>query len=319
MHTATHRIESDDGLGLSLRERSHDDPDAAVVFVHGATYAGRGIFDPAGAPEHSWLRWAANAGQAAFALDVRGYGDSERPPGMDGDGSEPPSRLSEATEDVDAAIAAVRERVSGPIHLVGTSWGTMISGALLARPDAPDVASLTLHAPVFDPDPSLLDWLGSAQLSATRTVTRGDALSRWNEQVPDDPAAAIRGGTAESDPVFEAFWKSLTSSGQGRTDGEEIIAPNGTLADLAAAAEGDHPYDPASIDVPTLVVRGSLDPTATRADALDVYDRLSVPGDEAVYAEIEGGTHFVHLENRREALYETVESFQSGAGAERSA
>ena len=37
MHTATHRIESDDGLGLSLRERSHDDPDAAVVFVHGAT------------------------------------------------------------------------------------------------------------------------------------------------------------------------------------------------------------------------------------------------------------------------------------------
>lgn len=314
MHTATHRIESDDGLGLSLRERSHDDPDAAVVFVHGATYAGRAIFDPIDAPELSWLRWAANAGQAAFALNVRGYGDSERPPEMDGGGSELPSRLSEATGDVEAAIAAVRERVSGPIHLVGTSWGTMISGSLLGRPDAPDVASLTLHAPVFEPDPSLLDGLGSSGLDATRTVTRADALSRWNEQVPDDPAAAIRGGTAEIDPVFEAFWESLTSSGQGRTDGEGIVAPNGTLADLAAAAEGDRPYDPGSIEVPTLVVRGSLDPTATRADALDVYDRLSVPGDEAVYAEIEGGTHFVHLENRRETLYETVESFQSGVG-----
>ena len=89
MHTETHRIESDDDITISLRERSATDPDTAVVFVHGATYAGRAAFDPVGAPEYSWLAWAADAGRAAFAVDIRGYGRSERPPAMDaGDESE---------------------------------------------------------------------------------------------------------------------------------------------------------------------------------------------------------------------------------------
>lgn len=311
MRTETHRIESTDGATINLRERSPDDPDAAVLFVHGATYAGRAAFDPIGAPERSWLRWVAGAGKAAFAVDIRGYGDSERPPETVGPDEPLPSRLPEATADVAAAIETVRERVAGPLHLVGTSWGTMISGALLARPDAPEVASVTLHAPVFAPDESLLDGLAPDDPGATRELTRAEVRSRWNDQVPTEPAAAIRGGTAEEDPVFEAFWDSLAASRQGVGEGT-IVAPNGTLADLSAAAAGERPYDPAAIRVPTLVVRGSLDPTATRADALSVYDALSVPNDDAVYAEIEGGTHFVHLEDRREALYETVEAFQSG-------
>jgi alpha-beta hydrolase superfamily lysophospholipase len=312
MHTDAHRIESTDGITISLRERSAPDPDAAVVFVHGATYAGRAVFDPRDAPEYSWLAWAADAGRAAFAVDIRGYGDSDRPPAMDdGDASErPPARAPEAATDVAAAIEAVRERFACPVHLVGTSWGTMIAGRLLSAADAPEVASVTLHAPVFEPDPSLLDGM-VRDPPPTRTVSRAEVLSRWNEQIHTDPPAAIRDGTAGSDPVFDAFWASLTGSGQGVDGGDAIVAPNGTLADLAAGSAGDPPYDPEAIDVPTLVVRGSLDPTSTREDALGVYDRLSVPDDEAVYAGIEGGTHFVHLERRRTALYRTVDAFQS--------
>lgn len=314
MHTETHRIESDDDITISLRERSATDPDTAVVFVHGATYAGRAAFDPVGAPEYSWLAWAADAGRAAFAVDIRGYGRSERPPAMDaGDESEtPPSRASEAVTDVDAAIRAVETQFSGPIHLVGTSWGTMIIGRLLTMSDAPDVASVTLHAPVFEPDSSLLDGMRTDP-PPIRTMTHNEVQSRWNEQVSTDPPAAIREGTADSDPVFDAFWTSLVSSEQGMDGDDAIVAPNGTLADLAEASAGDPPYDPDAIDVPTLVVRGSLDPTSTREDAFRVYDRLSIPDDEAVYTEIDGGTHFVHLERRRKTLYETVDTFQSGA------
>lgn len=313
MQTDTHRIQSTDGITISLRERSPTDPDSAVVFVHGATYAGRAVFDPRGAPEHSWLVWSADAGRAAFAVDIRGYGDSDRPPAMDAedDGQAPPARAPEAAADVAVAIEAVRERFGCPVHLVGTSWGTMIAGRLLTAADAPEVASVTLYAPVFEPDPSLLEGMRTDP-PPTRTVSRTEARSRWNEQVHTDPPAAIRGGTADSDPVFEAFWASLAASGQGVEGRDAIVAPNGTLADLADGSAGDPPYDPGAIDVPTLVVRGSLDPTATRADALSVYDRLAVSDDEAVYAETDGGTHFVHLERRRRALYETVEAFQSG-------
>lgn len=310
MRTETHRIETEDGLEISLRERSASEPEAAIVFVHGATYASRAAFDPRGMSGHTWLTWAAEAGSAAFGVDVRGYGDSDRPPEMDAENALTPVRASTAADDVEAAIRFVRERLSCPVHLVGTSWGTIIAGTLLTRSDAPAIASVTLHAPVFEPDSDLLDGMETSP-PPTRTMTREEVRSRWDDQVPIEPPAAIRGGTAEADPVFDAFWKTLVSSGQG-VDGEDAItAPNGTLVDLAEASAGDRPYAPEGIDVPTLVIRGSLDPTSTREDAIGLYDRLAVPNDRSVYAEIEGGTHFVHLERRREALYETVDAFQS--------
>jgi pimeloyl-ACP methyl ester carboxylesterase len=309
MPIESHDIDGPAGR-LRLWEAATADPEAAVLFVHGATYAGRSIFAPA-ALDPTWLRWTATDGRSAFAVDLRGYGESERPPAMDDpDTQEPPVRAAEAAEDVRAALGAVREEVDGPVHLVGTSWGTMIAGHLLTESDAPNVASLTLHAPVFEPDPSLVEQFDAADPPPTRKVTRAEARDRWDAQVPTDPPAAIREAKGGTDPVFDAFWSALADSGQGVEGEDAIVAPNGTLADIAAAAAGERPYDPAALDVPTLVVRGSLDPTSTREDALGVYDALDLRDDEAVYAEIEGGTHFVHLERRRTALFEAVGAFQ---------
>lgn len=340
MHVETHWLDSEDGLTIGLRERSAEGPDVAVVFVHGATYAGRPVFDPRGATEYSWLQWVAEAGGAGCAVDLRGYGDSERPSAMDAEKTETlPARARDAKADVRAAIGAVTERFSCPIHLVATSWGTMVTGAFLTASDTPtEIASVTFHAPVFEPGSTRIEDIRPDDLPPTRRVTRSEALSRWDDQTPTDPPAAIREGTADDDPVFDAFWGSLVSSGQGiggtdeggdtdadrsNEDGNDtdtegvdsttIVAPNGTLADLAAASDGNPPYDPGAIDVPTLVVRGSLDPTSTREDALRLYDRLSIPDDESAYTEIAGGTHFLHLERRRKALYRTVDAFQAGA------
>jgi pimeloyl-ACP methyl ester carboxylesterase len=58
--------------------------------------------------------------------------------------------------------------------------------------------------------------------------------------------------------------------------------------------------------VPTLVVRGSNDPTATREDAPALYDAF---GDARRYVELAGGTHFMPLEHRREELYATLNGF----------
>lgn len=304
-------VEAADGARLRLWTASPPDPDRAVVFVHGATYASRAIFAPRGTPGRTWLEAVADAGAAGFAVDLRGYGDSERPAAMEGlpDAAEPPSRAGTATLDLRAAIAAARERADRDVHLVATSWGTVVAGRLLDGDDPPDLASVTLHAPVYRPDPDMVEGfdLGDPP-RAYREVDREDARRRWNAQLPGEAPARYRGGDADSDPTFEAFWRTLAESGQG-VDEATIVAPNGTLLDLRDAA-ADPPYDPAAVDVPALVVRGSLDPTSTRADASALYDALSPPDDAAEYVEIAGGSLFVHLERRREALFDAVDRFQ---------
>lgn len=311
MPVDAHDVAAADGTRLCLWEQSAADPDHAVLFVHGATYAIRSIFAPEGAPAHSWFGAVADAGGAAFGVDIRGYGDSERPPEMDAENpDELPSRAPAAATDVRAALEAVDERVDGPVHLVGTSWGTIVCGTLLAAVDAPDVASVTFHAPMYEPDPAEYGEFDPDRAAPTRELTKARALERWNEQIPRSVPATLRDGDGDEDPVFEAFWAELVRSGQASADGETVVAPNGTLADLAAATEGSL-YDPGAIDVPALVVRGTLDPTSIRADATALYDALDVPDAEASYAEIDGGTHFVHIERRCRALYDTVRAFQT--------
>lgn len=310
MDITPHDVAASDGTRLRVWERSAATPDRAVLFVHGATYPSTAIFAPRDTPAYSWLRAVADAGHAGFALDVRGYGDSERPPAMTGDptDADPPVRADTAAADLRDALEAVRERVDCEVHLVGTSWGTMIAGRLLSAGDH-GLATATLHAPVYRPSAELVEGLDLGDPPrAYRRVSRSAVRERWDRQLPGEPAR-YRGGDAESDPVFDAFWETLAASGQG--DGDAIVAPNGTLLDLRDAVAGDPGYDPDAIDVPTLVIRGSLDPTSTRADATALYDDLDVSGDRTEYAELAGGSHFLHLERRRRALYDAVDRFQA--------
>jgi alpha-beta hydrolase superfamily lysophospholipase len=110
------------------------------------------------------------------------------------------------------------------------------------------------------------------------------------------------------------MWRAAHESGQGIAgrDDPTIRIPNGTLLDLQAAARGNPVYDPTDIDVPTLVARGSHDPTSVRADALAVFDAVS--SDHVEYVEIDGGTHFLHLEPKRHTLYESVNGFHGRIG-----
>lgn len=329
----TDDVAAADGTRLRLRGRVPPGGAAtAVLFVHGATYPGGPVFDLAGA---SWLAACARPGRAGYAVDLRGYGDSERPPDLDAppDENPPVVRADVAAGDVAAAIEHVRDaRGHERVHLVGYSWGTMICGRLLAtREHDPDVASLTQFAPVHSfPDGLAL----AADDRAYRTVTEREVRERW------DAHFATGGGTGEgegegtagsaldpdsdSDPdryrdpdLVDAFWAALADTGQavereGEGDGATVVrAPNGTLADMSAAAAGDPPYDPAAVDRPALVVRGSLDGTATRADALGVYDALDAREDRKEYAEVAGGSHFLPVERRREALYDVVAGFHA--------
>jgi alpha-beta hydrolase superfamily lysophospholipase len=270
----------------------------AVLFVHGATYGGRAAFAPEG---YSWLEDVAAAGRAAYALDARGYGDSGSPPELDapaGDG-DPVVRAETAARDARAALGAVRESFE-TVHLVGYSWGSTIAGMLLDDLGA-DVASLVQYAPVYSPAADReSDFSPGDPPAAYRTVTEAETRKRWAEQRPGPVP----------DGAFEAFWEALIDSGQHAGEGR-VVAPNGTLVDLTAAV--DEPlYDPGAIEVPALVVRGSLDTASRRPDALALYDALGA--DDRVYTEIAGGTHFMQFESVRRSLVGAVGSFHDRVG-----
>jgi pimeloyl-ACP methyl ester carboxylesterase len=305
-----------DGTRLRLWACAPADADSATLFVHGATYPGRAVFAPDAdrAGDVSWLRYVADGGQAAYALDLRGYGESDAPPQLDGAPADasPPVRAPDAAADVGTALERVRTE-HDDVHLVGYSWGTIVCGALLAGEHDVGVSSLTQFAPVYDPSPATGERFDPGDPpDAYRLVTREEVADAWNDQLPSGaPPRVHRGGSENADPVFEAFWGAMYRSHQGRErDGEAVVAaPNGSLVDIHTAAVDGPRYAAVDIPVPTLVVRGSRDTVSTRADALRLYDSLpaSVPRE---YVEISGGTHFLPLEDRRHALYESVSRFQ---------
>jgi len=314
MEATPRTVTAEDGTDLRLwsvlgGDGGGDRAREAVLFVHGATYPGRAAFAPA--PAYSWLAATAEAGRDAFALDVRGYGGSDPVPGMDADPgeAEPPVRADTAAGDVRAALATLDH---GRVHLVGYSWGTMIAGTLLADRGVPDVASYAAFAPVFRlSEGRAADFDPGDPPRPARVVTESEARERWESQFPEgtDPEAWRDPG------AFRAFWDAVHGSNQGLAGAEEpaIRAPNGTLVDLQRAAAGEDPYDPGAVEVPTMVVRGSNDPTATREDALVLFDAL---GDARRYVELAGGTHFMPLEHRRGELYATLNGFLDSIGAE---
>jgi len=302
MDLAAHDVTARDGTTLRVWAVSPPDAGEAVLFLHGGITASRALFAPPvpGDDSYSWLHAAADRGRAAFALSVRGYGESDplpaydEPPGA----NDPPIRAVDAARDVADAVAFVRER-HDTVHLVGYSWGTMTGGCYLA--DGGDVASFTAGAPVYRSPVEFEDALAGLGLEpgfgAWAVEERETVLAR---QDPDEMA------------LFDGVWDVQAGSNQG-VEGEDAYRfQTGTLLDVRDACADDPVYDAAAIEVPTLVIRGSADPTSQREDALSLYDELGA--DEAEYAEL-SGSHFVPHGPRRRALYGAVDAFQGRAAA----
>jgi pimeloyl-ACP methyl ester carboxylesterase len=305
-------ITSADGLRLRVWREAQGTPTEAVLFVHGATYGGVSMFDPpVDEGWDGWMDYAANTNQAAYAVDIRGYGDSERPPEFEKEPeeSDPVVPAAVAARDVRDTIEWIRsEQGYDRVHLVGLSSGTWRVRALFSEYD-PEVASVTLAAGSYQqfeaPTEDLPTW---------STQEKGEFVKRWRAQVPDgaDPDDWIGGEQYTAEAVIDAVWKAIYRSGQGLddTDGESegkddeqtILNPTNLLQDAE--------HDPDAITAPTLVIRGSSDPLISREGALALYDALDIEEYRTEYAEIAGGTHFLFLEERRLALYDAVRGFQ---------
>ena len=296
MELETREIAADDGTTLNCWVRAPDAADEAVLFVHGVITNARGLFvtPVEGDTSYSWLHAASDRGRAAVAMDQRGYGDSDLPPAMDDppEANDPPVRADQAADDIAAVVDWLRFEYD-TVHLVGVSWGSHTCGRYLAR-DEPPVASLVHCAPVYKPAYDFDDAVGALGIE--------DADRAWFEQNRE----TVRARSAHSDEVFEAIWRAQIESNQG-IDEHRYKVQAGGIADWAASTRGDPVWDPADIDVPTMVFYGTEDDLADRQGSLACYDRLT--HDRSEYVEMAGVDHYMMHGERRQEVFQTVSDF----------
>ena len=155
-----------EGLKLKLYEKwragneeSWKQNGKVILLVHGATWASRCTFDPDPDHGYSMMEMLADAGYDVFAVDLHGYGRSER---SDSDWTDSQS----AAKDVEAAVEFIRALrwvegrpavlrpgppgsgspgVPVPVRILATLGADALVAAALA-PGDPVVLDASLHA-----------------------------------------------------------------------------------------------------------------------------------------------------------------------------
>ncbi|MGX1785363.1 alpha/beta hydrolase [Bosea sp. NPDC055332] len=302
-----------DGLPLFLRHLPAPvrtvSPRRAVLYIHGATFPSAlsiaHRFDG-----RSWRDALCEAGFDVWGLDFYGYGHSGRYPAMDeaAPANPPLGRADEAASQIEAAARFILGR-SGldRLSLIAHSWGSM-PAARFAGTHPDQVNRLVLFGPIAQRKPS--GNAGSPGAPAWRLITLDDQWRRFIEDVP-----------AGAEPVLSRRhfddWgeRYLDSDPQARSrEPAGVRTPAGPLADIGRAWQGQLPYDPAAVRAPTAIIRGEWDSLTTDADARWLFEAFTVsPLKRDI--KLSRGTHLMHLEMMRFALWQESVTFLAGADA----
>lgn len=122
-------------------------PGGSILLVHGRTWSARPAFDLHLSHENrSVLARLSAAGYAAYAVDLRGYGETPR----DSSGWLTPRRSATDVEGVLRWIATQNPQDAAPI-LVGWSRGSRIAAMVATRGKVP-LSALVLSAYTYDPN-----------------------------------------------------------------------------------------------------------------------------------------------------------------------
>src|SRR5262245_2433748 len=302
---------ADPGIQLSVRNKRPEGvasfpSDRILLMVHGATYPGQTAFDLS-LGGVSWMDYIAQRGFDVYVMNVRGYGESTRPPQM----SQPPQEnkpivhTEVAVKDVGAVVDHILARRGvSRINLLGWSWGTVLTGAFTAA-NNPKIERLVLYAPSFirpTPSPIVID----GPLGAYRMVTKEAAEKRRRAGLTD---------TQERDLMpsewADAWWAAnMALDPVGAAQNPPVVrAPNGVIEDGQRYwSAGKAFYEPANITVPTLLILAEWDVDTPPYMAQAVFGKLtSAPRKRLVM--IGEGTHGVALEKNRVQLFREVQLF----------
>jgi pimeloyl-ACP methyl ester carboxylesterase len=269
-HTVT-----SDGHPMAVWARRPAQPRATVLLVHGRTWSSRPDFDlQVPGMQRSVMLSLAGERIAAYAVDLRGYGETPR----DASGWLTPRRSAADVSNVLAWVARQHPTLARPA-LIGWSRGAAI--AMLTAQMAPDrLSALVLFGFAYDPDLDFAD------------VT-----------VPDKPAMARNtAASAASDFISPP----VTPDAVVKAFVAQALRADPVLADLRNDAEFNA-LDPARVRTPTLVLYGERDPGVLHEDAGKFVARLATPDRQLVV--LAGADHAAQLEDTHAAWIAAVVNF----------
>jgi pimeloyl-ACP methyl ester carboxylesterase len=298
------------GLSLFLRflpaTRSRAKPRRAVIYVHGATFPSAlsiaHRFDG-----RSWRDALCDAGFDVWGLDFHGFGHSDRYPEMDRLAADnPPLCVAEdAAKQLEAAIRFILGHQGiEKISLISHSWGSMPAG-LFAGAHPALVDRLALFAPIAQR--ALPCEKMPASFPAWRIVTLQDQWNRFVEDVPAHEPPVL------SRVHFEEWGERyLDSDPESRArEPAGVKTPLGPFSEIIRAWHGQLAYDPARVRAPVAIIRGEWDSLMRDDDARWLFDAFAgSPIKRDI--KIGRGTHLMHLETMRLALWQESIGFLRG-------
>ena len=294
------------GLSLFLRHLPPPDgisPKGVALYVHGATFPSAlsiaHRFDG-----RSWRDELCAAGFHVWGFDFHGYGHSDPYPAMaePPDGRAPLCTAEDASQQLEKVARYIcQHHATDRISLIAHSWGTIVSGRLAAR--CPDlIERLVLFGAIARRGGNLVQ-----DYPAWRLVSLQDQWQRFTAEVPAGEAPVL------SRRYFGEWGEGyLDSDPASRTRvPPSVKTPSGPWADIGRAWAGDLAYDPSRVRAPVAIIRGEWDSMCTDEDAAWLFDALtSSPIRRDV--KISRGTHLMHLETSRYALYREAQNFLAG-------
>lgn len=310
--TEEFRVASDPGIQIYVRNKRPVNMTGfssakTVLYVHGATYPASTAFDLR-LDGLSWMDYIAQQGYDVYLLDIRGYGQSTRPPQMDraADLSAPFAGTEEAMRDVDAVVEFIRMRRGvEKVNLLAWSWGTAIMQWYTSM-NSQKVDKLVLYAPVWIRQGASLVQTSPGPTPAYRSVRMDQAKARWLTGVaPDKQAALIPAGWFDT-------WAAATLATDpvgSRQTPPVLRAPNGVVADgLRYWGNGVIPWKVEDIRVPVLLIKGEWDADTPAYMAQALFPKL-VNAPYKRYVELGEGTHSIIMEKNRMDLFREVQLF----------
>ena len=265
-----------DGHPMAVWARIPANPRHAILLIHGRTWSSRPDFDLQVPGLHrSVLADLAAQGVAAYALDLRGYGETPR----DATGWLTPNRAATDAANVLTWVASRHPTLPKPA-LLGWSLGAAIAH-LTAQNFASRMSALVLFGFVIDPDGEPFEDGLVPDQPAKEKTTKEDAISDFitPEVTPDAMVKAFVDTALKTDPI-RVDWKN-----------------DGDFSPLKAA----------SIAVPTLLMHGEHDPGVPDETAAKFFIKLGTP--DRQYVVLPGADHCAQLEDTHDRFIAAIVAF----------
>jgi pimeloyl-ACP methyl ester carboxylesterase len=278
-------------------------PRRVVLYVHGATFPSAlsiaHRFDG-----ESWRDALGEAGFDVWGLDFYGFGHSDRYPEMDQPATDnaPLCVAEDAAKQLEAAVRFILGHQNiEKLSLISHSWGSMAAGRFAGAHSAL-VDRLVLFAPIGRRGPRRYET--PAAFPAWRIVTPEDQWNRFVEDVPAHEPPVL------SRTHFDEWTRSyLDSDPESRSrEPAGVKTPLGPFSEIIKAWHGELAYDPAQVRSPVAIIRGEWDGLMQDDDARRLFDAFAQsPAKRDI--KIGRGTHLMHLEKMRLALWQESISF----------